>query len=267
MFSPLFLFSLAALLPASLGLVTSDISDDIMEELNRWNLFARCYGEEYYLNLSVDIQNAFEACQGVAAPSPLTANEVGQKKADGGSGGLLQPTQEEIAAFGTAALNLKNSMPAKVGNISCVLTKINWLDGAGNVNLEGLTVEKWKKIGTNGAARNPAFVMKMQEGFTDCYNISQALPQSTLDKNPMSKVWGRQIFFFKCAKKMAMKTCAQAQMLEHWEKLNGRLDPATFPELNGDLYDSASYAFNVESQMMSMERKMIQRFIVMGSVH
>jgi hypothetical protein len=308
MFTQLFLVGLTA----SLVLAGGEISDDIMEELNSWNLFARCYGEENYLNWCVAINNAFKSCQDVAAPpSPaLAANEVsqevvrnvrlaqypgwpagvapaagawgnrpwspfllpqpafgGRKKRQVVGAGLLHPTEEEIAAFGAAALNLKLSMPAKVGNLSCVLSKMNMIDAAGNVNLQHFTVEKWNMLGPNGAAKDPAFVAKMQEGYTDCYNIAQAWPQSSLDKNPMSKTWGRQMFFFKCAMKLSTKACAQAQMLEHLEQLYGKMDPATFPELKGDLYEAASYAFNVEREMMSPEKKMIQRFFLKGNVH
>ena len=44
------------------------------------------------------------------------------------------------------------------------------------------------------------FKAKVIEGFQDCYDIAGSVPQSVLDKNPLSRQFGRHMLFFKCAK-------------------------------------------------------------------
>ena len=39
----------------------------------------------------------------------------------------------------------------------------------------------------------------MVNGYQDCYDISESIPQAHMDKNPMKKKFGRQMMFFKCA--------------------------------------------------------------------
>merc|ERR1712112_386458 len=52
-------------------------------------------------------------------------------------------------------------------------------------------------------------------GFNDCYEIAQKWPQETLERNPLSKVFGRHMIFFKCVKKVEKKMCTAAQV-SHW---------------------------------------------------
>ena len=37
------------------------------------------------------------------------------------------------------------------------------------------------------------------KGYQDCYDISESLPQTALNRNPMKKRFGRQMMFFHCA--------------------------------------------------------------------
>ena len=126
--------------------------------------------------------------------------------------GLLEPTPEDFAEFFAHAQKVKAGMQTKVGNLTCVLTKMGLLDASANVNLKHFTEDMWTQIGQNGGGKDPAFVQKMRDGFVDCYNIAQAWPQSNLDRNPLTKQWGRQMIFLKCAKKMELKTCSQLQV-------------------------------------------------------
>jgi len=313
MLSQLFLVGLAVLLPTAVVKAGGDISDETMEELNSYNLFSRCYGEDNYMRWFVAIHNVFQSCQGVASPIPAAIGDAspgavrsvrlaalgapgaqfagwpagvapatggwgnlpwspyllaqpsyGRKKRQVVGGGLLKPTQEQIDEFAATALKMQSAWPSKVGNLTCVLTKMNWLDADRNVNLQQFTVDKWNQIGPNGAAKDPAFVEKMKEGYTKCYDKAQSLPESSLQKYNGQSM-DRQKSFFKCAKKLETQVCAQAQALEHLEKLYGTMSPNTFPELKGDLYEAAGWALKVKKEMKSEEEKMVDRFFLKGS--
>ena len=50
-----------------------------------------------------------------------------------------------------------------------------------------------------GEEPEPEFKAKMNEVYNTCYELSQSIPQSVLDKKgPMMKQFGRQKCFFKC---------------------------------------------------------------------
>ena len=53
------------------------------------------------------------------------------------------------------------------------------------------------------------FKTKITEGYEDCHALSKAVPQSILDKNPLTKRFGKHMVFFKCSKvrKYRMSKC------------------------------------------------------------
>ena len=193
-------------------------------------------------------------------PFLLPQPTFGRYKRQVASAGLLQATPEDFAEFMAHADQLKASMQTKVGNLSCVLNTMGMLDAAGNVRLEHFTVDMWNAIGQNGGGRDPVFVQKMRDGFTDCYNAAQSWPQSSLDRSPISKQWGRQMLFFKCAKKMEIKTCSQLQIKEWLEALYGPIDMSKFPGFT-DVYEAASFGLNVKRDMETPEEEMVRTFL------
>ena len=48
-------------------------------------------------------------------------------------------------------------------------------------------------------AQDPEWWQRLVTGYKDCFDISESIPQAALDKNPMKKMFGRQMMFFKCA--------------------------------------------------------------------
>ena len=47
---------------------------------------------------------------------------------------------------------------------------------------------------------DPEFKAKVVEGYNDCYEVAGSVPQEILDRNPLTKQFGRHLMFFKCAK-------------------------------------------------------------------
>merc|ERR1739838_29567 len=111
-------------------------------------------------------------------------------------------------------------------------------------------------------AKDPAFLKKMQDGYSDCYEISQSWPASSLNRNPLTKVFGRQHIFFKCAHKLETKLCAMGQMVEWLEKLYGKdpnEDPSDFG-LPKDRYDAAAISIAVLDNAATPEEKFLDNF-------
>ena len=48
-------------------------------------------------------------------------------------------------------------------------------------------------------ASDPEWWARLVKGYQDCYDISESIPQSALNKHPLKKMFGRQMMFFKCA--------------------------------------------------------------------
>merc|ERR1712013_576511 len=114
-----------------------------------------------------------------------------------------------------------------MGNLSCVMTKMEMLDSSLQVNLAMYTGGFWEKMDLSKtlAGSDPVWRQMMTSGYTDCYSIAQTLPEEALEKNPVTKVFGRHMIFFKCAAKVEKKCCYQAQMHD-WIKTMYGDDPS-----------------------------------------
>ena len=75
------------------------------------------------------------------------------------------------------------------------------LDSALQVNMQEYTSGLWDKIDLSKtlAGSDPLWRQMMVTGYTDCFSIAQSWPQESLDRHPLSKVFGRHMIFFKCA--------------------------------------------------------------------
>jgi hypothetical protein len=184
----------------------------------------------------------------------------GRKRRAIADGGLLKPTEEDRRMFMEDYQDFMHTMKTKIGNLTCVMTQMKMLDAAGNINLRQYTEDAWVLIGQNGAAKDPAFVKKMKDAFTDCYAISQAWPQQNLDRHPLFKKYGRHMVFFTCAMKAENKMCAKYQIKEWLELLYGPIDANMFPETQGDKYDAAALGMKVLIHAQSPEEECVDEF-------
>merc|ERR1712158_205515 len=79
--------------------------------------------------------------------------------------GLIEVTEEDFAEFLGDFNDFKDDVASKMSNLTCVLRKMDMLDDDYQVNLKSYT-------------------------------------ESALDKNPIMKVFGRHMVFFKCTRKV-----------------------------------------------------------------
>merc|ERR1712242_454892 len=131
----------------------------------------------------------------------LWGNSRSKRQAEG----LLQPTEEDFEEF-------LGDIATKMGNLTCVMQKLNMLDSNLQVNMAQYTTDVWNKIDLSQtmAGEDPEWRNVLTTHYKDCYDIARSFPQSALNRNPLTKVFGRHMVFFKCAKKVEHKCCAMA---------------------------------------------------------
>merc|ERR1711997_279307 len=145
--------------------------------------------------------------------------ERNKRQADG----LIEVTEEDFAEFLGDFSDFKDGVASKMSNLTCVLSKMNMLDADYQVNLKMFTEDFWKDIDMSQtlAAEDPVWRQMLVDGYNDCYDIARSFPQSALNKNPIMKVFGRHMVFFKCTKKVGAHGCGMAQAAHMLETLYG----------------------------------------------
>merc|ERR1719362_2092365 len=72
-------------------------------------------------------------------------------------------------------------------------TKTDMLDSSLQVNLKLWTTDIWQQLNLKKtlAGEDPEWRQKLIGGYTDCYQVASNWPQQSLDRNPITKVFGR----------------------------------------------------------------------------
>merc|ERR1712198_2468 len=269
-------------------LVAPAYSDErkLMEKINKYNLLAQCWSNEFMIKWSVEIVKAMEYCGEMPSSNSLFA-PVGNNQLDVLRGllnnpaiaALLQqkssnpweslgkrkrslgePDEADKLEFMDDLMDFKTGMAAKIGNLSCVMTQMKMLDAAGNINMELYslkTMQSWLK--DTPAGSDPAFLKKLAEKYSDCYDISRTWPQKSLDRNPITKKHGRHMIFFECAKKVEDKMCALRQVSEWLMFMYGDYTKYDLG-LPADKYDAAALAIKTLYSSATEEEKFVDDF-------
>jgi len=290
-----------SLLLSLLGFLAVEAGEEemkqIMNEINYWNLRSHCWGEENVLAYDIAVLEATDKCMQLApaydlvellkplnnpfTTLPGTVNNPFQKLTSfqnlnqltslwrskrQASSGLLNADQNDFIEFLEDFGEFKEGIATKMGNLTCVLTEMKLLTPDLKINIEEYTkpvaeIEGFKPE-ISVAGQDPAFAKKLSEGFMDCYRISENWPQAPLNRNPLSKIFGRHMIFFKCADKTERKMCAKAQMLQWLETIYGK-DPEYDPKEHGlpeDKYDAAAVSIMVLNNAATPEEQFVGDF-------
>merc|ERR1711988_1620381 len=181
--------------------------------------------------------------------------------------GLLEVDEEvELERFVEDFADFKEDIGSMIGNLTCVMTKLDMLDSALQVNLKLWTTDVGQQLDLKKtlAGEDPEWRQKMIGGYTDCYQVASNWPQQSLDRNPITKVFGRHMIFFKCAMKQEKKMCGMAQMYSWLKTLYGDSDDFNWSQfgLPQDKYDRAALTIMVQTQAASKEERFINDFFV-----
>lgn len=179
--------------------------------------------------------------------------------------GLLDVTAEDKEEFLMDMMDFKESMMTKMGNLSCVMTQLEMLDGAGEINTEHFSKQNlMKHLSNTPAGQDEEFVNKMAESFSDCHDVSRAWPQKSLDRHPLTKKHGRHMIFFECAKKSKVMNCVKFQMHQYLTAFYGddnvNENNMEWKNLPGDKYDKAMMAAKVMESAATPEEKFVDNF-------
>lgn len=167
--------------------------------------------------------------------------------------GLLNPDENDLYDFLEQVRDHRSETINKMGNLSCVLIEMNMLTPDREINIEHYTTELTGEASSEGydfeeegtAVSDPEWRQKISDAYNDCYKISESFPESSLNKNPVTKRFGRHMIFFKCIDKAENHLCGEAQILQWLEKLYGAKEPEQLAEhlekleLPEDKYDAA----------------------------
>jgi len=278
-----------------LGLLAGSASaseEQLMYKMNKYMLMNACWGEEAMKQFSLEMYKAADFCMEIQTPgvpdssfnpsavgnqvealqkllaNPLVSALLRQQQQPSFRGkrqaenGLLNPTAEDHREFLEDYDDFKMDWHTKMGNLSCVMTQLKMLDAAGNINIDSYsrsTLDEYFRNSPAGA--DPAFLDKMANGFSDCYDISRSWPQVSLDRNPMYKKYGRHMIFFECVQKVEMKMCAQHQIYKMMETYYGSMENLPNKlELDVDKYDAAKVAIMTMYNAASKEEKFVDDF-------
>jgi len=120
------------------------------------------------------------------------------------------PTAEEFEEFKGKVADFKQDAKDKIGNLTCVMSKMGMLDKNLGVNLQYFTVDFWNLMDPSEPPK-PEWKTIMVEGYEKCYKKAQSIPQDVLAAtSPLFEMLGRQMDFFKCAKKVETTNCERA---------------------------------------------------------
>lgn len=179
--------------------------------------------------------------------------------------GLLDPDQDDFLEFIEDFRDFKGSMASKIGNLTCVLMEMKMLTPDFKVNIEEYTKDRSEDEDfelETPVLQDPEWWARLHAGYQDCYDISESLPSAALDDNPLTRTFGRQMIFFKCAEKNERMNCALGAMKKWVETFYGDLDSYNGTEygLPSDSYEAAGLTAMVMENSASDEEKFVSNF-------
>merc|ERR1712154_756897 len=154
--------------------------------------------------------------------------------------------------------DFKGNVASRMGNLTCVLKEMKMMTPDNKVNLEAYTT---------GITGESSFSFGMNYNIEGSAVSDQNWPQSSLNRNPITRLFGRHMIFFRCADRTERKLCSEAQLFRGLEKLYGSLDSEELADrldrlgLPDDKYDAAAITVAVMHHAASEEEKFIDRFM------
>merc|ERR1712029_127926 len=239
-----------------------DIYKKFLRSMDVYNFRMKCWGEKNVVKLSVGIEMAKKKCMQM-----VEEEDVPRSKRQVEELAEFQETNEE---FILQYANFQDDLGTMMGNLSCVLKAVQWLQEDGEVNLEPWTTglieppEGGFEFDVEGAAATDlAWRERMSNAATECHELAEAIPAKSLTHDPITLVLGRAAVFFKCMNKVERRLCAEAEMLEFLEKVYGPTETDTLNELGlpEDKYAAAGIAAAVLSNAESPEERFVDEFM------
>jgi len=184
--------------------------------------------------------------------------------------GLLDPDEDDFLEFIDDFRDFKGSMAGKIGNLTCVMMEMKMINSDFTVNideyLKDITEDPDMDVTESELLQDPEWLARLDAGYQDCYDISESIPSAALDDNPLTKMFGRQMIFFKCADKNEKMNCALGAMKKVIETYYGEVSNTTEYGLPSDSYEASALTLMVMENAASDEEKFVSDFF-WGPMH
>jgi len=287
------LMSLSGLLLVTLPAgATTRLMKKMVDEVNTHRLKAECFGDVNKKNYDMAIEESMEKCMQLAPAFNLLSQLPTSQFSSAFSSrvsepfkniqfsnlenlvslwrtkrdtGLVNVDEDDFVEFLDDLGEFRADMASKMSNLSCVLTDMKLLTPELKVNIDEYTKDAAEIEGfdleASPLAQDPEWWQRLVTGYKDCFDISESIPQAALDKNPMKKMFGRQMMFFKCADKNERMNCALGQM-KMWLESYYAADERDMKEfgLPEDKYEAAGLTLMVKYNGASDEEKFLSNF-------
>ena len=224
------------------------IDEKLVEKINTYNLCCECFGDEFVETMNKKIKSATKKCIG---SMPHDEEHTDDEEEESRS--------KRMAIDSSNALtNLMGEWNSKMGNLTCVLQELGFLNKDGDINIEKFTVEAiTKRYKGAKAAADPVFVQKLSTKMNDCHAISESWPESTLQENDFKKKYGRHMVFFSCCMKSERELCMKYELATHIEKMTGEVPSNSY---STDKYDAAAWNMKAMRHEATPEEQCIDEF-------
>merc|ERR1712154_314529 len=190
--------------------------EKIHRDFQNFNNNAMCWGHKNALGYHVALIQATEQCMQFGTPATAFAKltkpfqtlpqPINNRWNDIFAGllnrnkrqaeeGLIETDEADLEEFLEDFADWKGDLASKIGNLTCVLTKMNMLDSNLQVNMDLYTNTVWEQMDLTEtlAGSDPEWRQSVITGYRDCYQIAENFPQQSLDRNPLYKVFGRHM--------------------------------------------------------------------------
>jgi len=271
---------------------TTRLMKKMVDEVNTHRLKAECFGDVNKKNYDMAIEESMEKCMQLAPAFNLLSQLPTSQFSSAFSSrvsepfkniqfsnlenlvslwrtkrdtGLVNVDEDDFVEFLDDLGEFRADMASKMSNLSCVLTDMKLLTPELKVNIDEYTKDAAEIEGfdleASPLAQDPEWWQRLVTGYKDCFDISESIPQAALDKNPMKKMFGRQMMFFKCADKNERMNCALGQM-KMWLESYYAADERDMTEfgLPEDKYEAAGLTLMVKYNGASDEEKFLSNF-------
>jgi len=225
--------------------------NDMKKKIDKYNLFTQCFGAKNTHHYYKSINDANKFCK--ENENSVDSNAIDSFTADDFENmkGLL-----DSPAFGRfdrskrslALEDLKANIPehmlemkAVVSRLRCVLKKMHYIDEDNNIKTWEFENMK-KMLAESPIGKDDEFLHKMHNMYTDCKEISQAWPQTMLDRHPLMAKYGRKKIYLECRYKGEMELCYKWQIYQGMKMEFGIDAGATELGLPGDKFEQAKMA-------------------------
>jgi len=283
------------LLSVVLGLATAEVPKKIMHTMVKYNLLEKCWGQKNMVGYALGQHKAMEHCKMLSpmhsgfttlpgkpfqqtrpwqgnnnqAQNDILLQELAKLllprlRNRRQAGGLLEADESDLQEFLGNLQEFKEGMQSKISNLTCVLTQMKILDANMQPNMYQYLTGVWQELDMsepNIAIQEPEWVQKMKNSYTDCHDLAKAWPQKSLDRNELTKKYGREMVFFKCVDKMQVQNCAKFCIKQALELWYGKDDSDwTQYGLPRDKYDASLVSMMVLDEAATPEEEFVSDF-------